>query len=132
MMKTKNILWIGLLLLAFGSCKKIEGEGGTGHIKGKVWAEQWNSTFTVKVSDYAAADEWVYIVYGNDISYGDRVRTNYNGEYEFKYLQKANYKVYVYSEDKTLNSPSGQVAIIQEVKVEKKSTTEVPLITIYK
>jgi hypothetical protein len=128
----KLILLFSIISMGFSACKKIEGEGGTGSIKGKVWTEQWNSTFTVKISDYAGADEWVYIVYGNNTSYGDRIRTNYNGEYEFKYLQEGNYKIYVYSEDNTLSAPSGVVAMVKEVKVKKKSATEVDLITIYK
>lgn len=133
--KVKNKIGLMLFLsatLLLGACKKTEGEGGNGQIKGKVTTEQWNSTFTVLEATYPATDEWVYIIYGNDISYGDRIRTNYNGEYEFKYLREGTYKVYVYSDDKTLQSPSGQVAVVKEVKVTEKKTTEVEGITIYK
>lgn len=133
--KLKNSLLYTFLLstlLVLGACKKTEGEGGNGQLKGKVITEQWNSTFTVLEATYPAADEWVYIIYGDDISYGDRIRTNYNGEYEFKYLREGSYKVYVYSDDKTLQSASGQVAIVKDVKVSEKKTSEVEVITICK
>lgn len=128
---TGKILYLSLFLI-FLSCKKPEGEGGRATIKGKIWTEDWNTTFTVLQSEYPSADVDVYIIYGDDVSYSDRKRANYNGEYEFKYLRTGNYKIYVYSKDKTLQSPSGQVAVIKDVKIsERKQTVEVDTITIY-
>lgn len=127
-----RVLMVATVMLSFYACKKTPGEGGNGRIKGKVWTQAWNSTFTLKEAEYAGADEWVYIIYGDDISYGDRIRTNYNGEYEFKYLREGKYKIYVYSEDSSLQAASGQIAVVKEVSVKKKSTTEVELITIFK
>ena len=40
-----------------------------------------------------------------------------NGDFEFKYLYKGNYKVYVYSLDSTLQSPSGHVPVIKELEI---------------
>lgn len=130
----KSIFGFLCLLFALGlsSCEKPEGEGGTGRIKGSVLAEQWNATFTVKQAEFPAMDEWVYIVYGSDISYGDRIRTNYNGEFEFKYLREGKYKVYVYSKDKTLSAPSGEIAVVKELTVTEDNTTDAGTITIYK
>ncbi len=114
------------------ACEKPEGEGGKAAIKGSIWTEDWNTTFTVLQSEYAAADVDVYIIYGNNLSYSDRTRANYNGEYEFKFLREGNYKIYVYSKDKSLQSPSGQIAIIKDVKItKKKQTVTVDKITIY-
>ena len=132
-MKTLNksilILFIATLFVA---CEKPEGEGGKAAIKGSIWTEDWNTTFTVLQSEYAAADVDVYIIYGNNVSYSDRTRANYNGEYEFKFLREGNYKIYVYSKDKSLQSPSGQIAIVKEVKIsKKKETVTVDRITIY-
>ncbi|MFY8021770.1 MAG: hypothetical protein ACOVP1_11250 [Bacteroidia bacterium] len=130
--KSVFVLFVLISTIGISSCKKPEGEGGTGRIKGSVLAEQWNATFTVKQAEFAAMDEWVYIIYGSDISYGDRIRTNYNGEFEFKYLRAGKYKIYVYSKDKTLTSASGDVAVVKELTVSDETTTDAGTITIYK
>jgi hypothetical protein len=124
------------ILLIFGwaliACEKPEGEGGKATIKGSLWVEDWNTTFTVLQSEYVAADKEVYIIYGNNTSYSQRIRANYNGEFEFKFLREGNYKIYVYSKDKTLASPSGEIAIIKDVKIgKKKETVNLDRITIY-
>ncbi len=132
-MKThnKSILFLFIATL-FMACEKPEGEGGKATIKGSVWTEDWNTTFTVLQSEYAAADIEVYIIYGSNTSYSERIRANYNGEYEFKFLREGNYKIYVYSKDKSLQSPSGQIAIVKDVKIsKKKETVTVDRITIY-
>jgi hypothetical protein len=128
---------IALFLIILGSlvlsCKKPAGEGGKASIKGSLWAEDWNGSFTVKNGEYAAYDEDVYIIYGDDVDYSDKTKSNYNGEFEFKYLRKGKYKIYVYSKDKTLTSPSGDVSIVQEVEItEKKQVLTIDKITIYK
>ncbi|MCC6370754.1 MAG: hypothetical protein IT236_07115, partial [Bacteroidia bacterium] len=123
---------IGLLLGIF-SCKKEAGEGGRATIKGKIWAQDWNAGFTVKNGEYAATDEDVYIIYGNNVSYGDKVKTNYNGEFEFKYLRTGKYTIYVYSKDNTLKSQSGDTVFVKEVNItSKKQTVTLDQITIYK
>ena len=133
-MKTTLKLFAVLLVTVFlGSCKKPAGEGGKNTIKGSLWVEDWNSSFTIKNSEYAAYDEDVYIIYGDDISYSDKTKSNYNGEFEFKYLRKGKYKIYVYSKDKTLTQPSGETSIVQEVEItDKKGTKTLDKIIIYK
>ncbi|MES2678806.1 MAG: hypothetical protein V4635_02930 [Bacteroidota bacterium] len=116
------LLLIGAALF-FGACKKRAGEGGTSSIKGRVWAEDWNAAFTVKNGEYAGADEDVYIIYGDDVSYGDKTKANYNGEFEFKYLREGKYRVYVYSKDKTLTSQSGDTSVISDIEITKKKQT---------
>jgi hypothetical protein len=132
-MKTiSKLLFVMLTTSALLSCEKPEGEGGRASIRGSVWTEDWNSTFTVMSAEYPSADKEVYIIYGNDITYSQRIRANYNGEYEFKYLREGNYKIYVYSKDKTLQSPSGETAIVKDVSIsKKKQTVIVDRITIY-
>lgn len=125
---------VGLIIIVMvSSCKKPAGEGGKSSIKGSLWVEDWNSSFTIKNGEYAAYDEDVYIIYGDDVSYSDKTKSNYNGEYEFKYLRKGKYKIYVYSKDRTLTSPSGEVSIVKEVEItEKKGAKVVDQIVIYK
>lgn len=132
-MRTIQKLMLTLFIASiFLGCEKPEGEGGKATIKGSVWTEDWNTTFTVLQSEYAAADVEVYIIYGSNTSYSERIRANYNGEYEFKFLREGNYKIYVYSKDKTLQSPSGQIAIVKDVKIsKKKETVTVDRIVIY-
>lgn len=121
-----------IIAINFTSCKKPAGEGGTSTIKGKIMTEDWNSAFTVKNGEYAAYDVDVYIVYGDNVGYNDKTKADYNGEYQFKYLTKGKYKIYVYSKDKSLQSPSGDVSIVKEVEIKnKKETVAVDLITIY-
>lgn len=127
------ILAIAILTLVITSCKKPAGVGGKSSIRGTIWVEDWNAGFTVKNGEYAGYDEDVYIIYGDDVSYSDKTKANYNGEYEFKYLRKGKYKVYVYSKDKTLVSVSSDISIVKEVEItDKKGVKTVEQITIYK
>lgn len=134
-MKLSLKIFASLLLISvmISSCKKPAGVGGKSSIKGSIWVEDWNGGFTIKNSEYAGYDEDVYIIYGDDVSYSDKTKANYNGEYEFKYLRKGKYKIYVYSKDKTLTSPSGEISIVKEVEItEKKGVKIVDQIIIYK
>jgi hypothetical protein len=99
------------------SCTKEAGEGGNSSIYGKVIVHNYNSNYTVLNDIYDGADEEVYIIYGDDLSYSERIRTSYDGVYEFKYLRPGDYTVFVYSEDSTLTLPSGKYAVIREVKI---------------
>lgn len=121
-----------LLLTTMLSCEKPEGVGGKACIKGTIWTEDWNTTFTLLQGDYASADVEVYIIYGNNTSYSQRIRTNYKGQFEFKFLREGFYQIYVYSKDKTLQSPSGSVAVVKDITISsKKQTVDVDRIVIY-
>lgn len=104
-------------LISFTSCSKEEGEGGNSSIYGKVIVHDYNSSYTQLNGIYDGADEEVYIIYGDDLSYSERIRTNYNGVFEFKYLRPGNYTIFVYSEDSTLTLPSGKYAVLREVEI---------------
>jgi hypothetical protein len=126
------ILAILLLFLFSPSCKKEAGEGGNASIRGKVWVKDYNANFTVLNGEYPGADEDVYIIYGDNISYGDKVKASPDGSFEFKYLRKGKYKIYVYSKDKTLTSPSLTTAIEVETSISKnKEKVDVGTIEIY-
>ncbi|MBI2279094.1 MAG: hypothetical protein HYU68_00150 [Bacteroidetes bacterium] len=121
-----------VIIFLFNSCKKEAGEGGNSSIRGKVWVINYNSTFTSINGEYVGADEYVYIIYGSDVSYGDRTKTNPEGEFEFKYLREGSYTVYVYSKDKTQVSPSGQVAVKLSTSISKEEqVVDLGTITIY-
>lgn len=124
----KSAIPIFLLLvlsLAEVSCSKEAGEGGNSTIYGKITTYNYNAEFTNLRGIYPSADEDVFIIYGNDRSYSQRVRTNYEGIYEFKYLRKGDYTIYAYSKDSTLSLVSGIIPVIRKVTIkDNKQTVE--------
>jgi hypothetical protein len=101
------------------SCEKEPGSGGKSTIYGKVLVKDYNSTFTVLQETYYGPEIWVYLIYGDDRDYGDRIQTGYDGTYEFKYLRPGTYHVYAYSKDSTLQT-NALVPVIREINVPKK------------
>ena len=123
------ILLSGFLL----SCSKEAGDGGNSTIYGKIIAHNYNAEFTNLKGIYPAADEDVYIIYGEDRSYSERVRSNYEGIYEFKYLRPGDYTIYAYSKDSTLTMASEMYAVIRKVKIDdNRQTVEVEDMKIFR
>jgi len=131
----KKLLLFALPLsiaILISSCSKEPGVGGNATIHGKVYAKYYNKLFTVYLGEGYSGDNDVYIIYGDDQSYGDRTRTSYDGTYEFKYLRKGKYKVYVYSKDSTLTIPSGNYAVVEEGEItSNKQDLELPDLKIF-
>jgi len=111
------IIFIGI------SCKKGPGVGGKTTVSGLVWVKDYNSTFTYLNGQYAGADVDVYLICGDDLSYSEKTKANYNGYYEFKYLRPGKYTLYTYSKDSTRQSPSGDVAVVKQIELSKKDKT---------
>jgi|ERR1700741_467152 len=129
----KLILITGLFGLVIASCKKPAGEGGKSSIKGKIWVEDWDANFVTINYQYAGYDEDVYIIYGDDTSYGDRIRANQEGVFEFKHLRAGKYKVYVYSKQpQTVANPADKKAIIVDIELGKKDDKDAGTFTIKK
>ena len=113
----RKILLSLAVLFLFG-CKKTAGEGGKATITGKIWVEDWDKNFLVRQYEFAGMDEDVYITFGDHLSYDDKIQTNYNGEFEFKYLRKGKYKIHVFSDKKqTTASQSNKEAIVMDVEI---------------
>lgn len=125
---------LACLFFVFGiACKKGPGEGGSATIHGKVKTYDYNGNYPVLDSIYYQPDENVYIIYGDGDTYNDNYKTSYDGSYEFRYLRKGTYKIFVYSDDSTGLSPTGLVTVIKQVEVNStKSTVEVPDLVIVK
>jgi len=104
-MKNKiSFLFIAIILIFGLSCKKIEGQGGTSSISGKIYLIDLNSHGDT-LAQYYAADEDVYIIYGkNSNTYNDDFATSFDGSYKFEYLQKGFYKIFAYSKCDTCAS----------------------------
>lgn len=129
----KQLVTILAIALTFTiiSCKKPAGEGGNSSIKGNVWGENWNSTFTILTGEGPAANVDVFIIYGNETSYGDKISTTPEGTFEFRYLRPGSYKVYVYSKTSTSTNPNGKVAVSVDVEItKKKQTVDIGRITV--
>ena len=108
---------------------------GSGKISGSVKVTNYkNSTFYpfLEIKDITWAQEQeVYLIYGDHDYYDERIRTNYDGSYEFTDLIPGNYTVFVYSED--ITGGTEDIAISKDATI----TTEgeeiaVSLITIDK
>jgi hypothetical protein len=134
-MKKSLSFLIAVSFLIVTSCKKPAGEGGNSSIKGKIWVTNWNSNFTTLINDYPGADQDVYIIYGDDASYGNKLKSGPDGVFEFKYLRTGKYKIYTYSKDKDAylagdyNAPKNAVIVETEI-TKKKSTVDIGIINI--
>ena len=130
-MRTKILFFLSLSFLFF-SCKKEEGEGGMASIKGNIWVRDWDKNFNLMMYEYPGLDEDVFIVYGDQVGYGDKLSTDLNGNFEFKYLRKGTYTIYALSD--TL--PSANVSYAQfpvAVKIEiseKKQVIDIGKLTV--
>jgi hypothetical protein len=118
MKKLVGILSIAIIIPYLQSCKKVEGEGGGATIKGTLYEQRKNGFGTV-IAEYPAMDERVYIIYGGENTFpDDDVRASYDGSFEFRYLLKGKYKIFVYSDCSTC--PSGSEALIKEIEITDK------------
>ena len=118
--KMKNIFLLVLIGLVITSCTKEEGEGGSGTIKGFVYEYKINAFSLDTTARYAAADQDVYIIYGDDHTfYDDNIKTSYDGSFKFSYLQKGKYIVFVYEDCATCLS--GKKEILRTIEITKKN-----------
>lgn len=120
--KIFGILSIAIFL---SSCEKQAGKGGTSTITGRVLVLEYNSDFTILRDTIPMQNEDVFIIYGDDEIYGDRFRTDYEGRYEFKYLQEGSYRVFTYSKDPELNYDLTDelVPVFKDVEITGKNQT---------
>lgn len=126
MSKFKIISSVFLVSLLFYSCRKVEGPGGSVTIKGII--VERNHVGNV-VFEYPAADQDVYLIYGSENSfYDDDVKTSFDGSFEFRYLQKGDYQVFVYEENNA--DPSGTSEILLPVNASENNQI-INLDTIY-
>jgi len=118
-----NTVFFIFTLILFQSCRKVPGIGGEARIYGKIYYKHYNSTFTILINEGYLSDSYVYIVYGDNINYGQRIKTNYKGEFEFKYLYEGKYTVYTYGLD-SLAMTSGQLPITENAAIQSIDITQ--------
>jgi len=106
MTKTKTflnlIVFTAFIVILVASCKKPAGPGGRATAKGKVYARDFNNTQQYLLGEYYAPGESVYISYGSNTAVGNSVKTSTDGSFEFLYLNKGHYKVFVNSLDTSI------------------------------
>lgn len=115
---------VAIIVLAFSSCSNGPGPGGKASIQGKVkMTNRWSASCTELAQpfdSYYAGDIDVYIIYGDDPSYGDRIKTGPDGTFWFRYLRTGTYTVYAYSKDCNSADGSGTKAISLTIEVTDK------------
>ena len=114
-----------ILLITLAACRKEEGVGGDASIKGQLWTYAVNSSFAGTIADtaqayaqYAAEDTYVYIVYGDHSGFDKRIKTDYNGYFEFSFLYPGDYTIYAYSFDPL--EIDTQSPVIKKVHIEER------------
>jgi hypothetical protein len=107
----KKIVFLLILSAIIFSCNKIEGEGGTSSIKGKLIINDVNGSGELQAT-FSGADEDVFIIYGEDNNtYSDKVSTSYDGSYKFDNLVVGTYKLFSYSKCDTCASGITEVVV---------------------
>ncbi len=106
------------------SCQKVEGPGGTSRIKGKLKVENYNTQGTVLEGTYPGADFDVYIIYGDkDSTADDNVKSSVDGTFEFNFLEKGKYSIYVYEDVlPAVAGASTKKAIIYTTEITKRKS----------
>jgi hypothetical protein len=110
------------IMTVIASCKKGPGDGGNSSINGYISVIKYNAFFTDTLAIYGGYDEDVYIIYGDDITYGDHLKSGPDGKFEFKYLREGSYKIYVYSDD-TIHADTvpSKIAVMKNVEITEKN-----------
>lgn len=119
--KVLPTLIAGLLVFLLTACQIEEGPGGSGSITGRLFANDYNGDFTQLNASFYVPDEDVFLIYGDDVIYGDDMKTHFDGTFRFDYLRKGTYTVFAYSKDSTGNEASGIYPVMVEVEISNKS-----------
>ncbi|MGZ3899025.1 MAG: hypothetical protein ACXVNM_14400 [Bacteroidia bacterium] len=101
------------------SCQKPAGPGGRATVKGKVYSYDFDNTQRYLISKGYVAGETVYICYGNNTFVGNDVKTSTDGSFEFLYLNKGHYKVFVNSLDTSIKYKGNntKIPVIKEFDI---------------
>lgn len=102
--------FMALLAVATLSCRKEPGEGGRGEITGRVMEQRYNNVGQPTGPRYPAAEQRVYIIYGDGTYHDDDVRCGADGRFRFPWLRKGSYTVYTVSECRDFDGCTFQVA----------------------
>lgn len=113
----KLLLFSFIALVALG-CKKDPGKGGKATLYGQVEAKYYCDDNGSLLEVSGAAEQRVYLTYGNNTHFDDDTRANEEGLFSFNYLNPGQYTLTTFSECKSC--PSGSIAIKQNIEIGKK------------
>ena len=124
----KLLLFLAAIVGMLPACNKGPGEGGSGTLQGYVkLVHHPDNDYTLTPDTMAASKADVFIVYGDEAYFGNDVKTNADGLYQFEYLRPGNYSVFAYS---TL--PSGEkVAVSETVDLQRGALEIVPTLYVH-
>lgn len=133
-MKTKTLfsmLTTAAALALLSACEKPPGPGGRATIKGRIYAYDWDNQQYRMISEGFSSDDRVYISYGNSTMVGNDTRTGTDGSFQFRFLNKGHYRIFVNSIDTALKYKGNDtyIPIVKEVDV-TKANQEIDLGTI--
>lgn len=89
--------------------KTVDYDDGNSTIKGRLMEQEFAGVFPIN-SPYPSQENEVYIVFGDDEVYFDRMDTGNDGMFEFKDLVKGTYTLYAYSQCETCTNELDTVA----------------------
>jgi hypothetical protein len=113
------------LVIAMASCNKEPGRGGNSSITGKVFVQNYSNSCSNLDAEFYGVDEDVFIIYGDDPSYSDNVKTGPGGVFWFPNLRKGTYTIYALSE--SCIPSQGDTIISQKVEITgRNETIEIP------
>jgi hypothetical protein len=129
LLKSTGLVLTGIVLVLFIGCSNGPGAGGQASIIGKIKAQDYTLNCTQLNGEFFSPDEDVYIIYGDDPTYGERVKSGPDGTFMFRYLRKGTYTIYVYSDDCTV--AAGTVAVKATVEITgRKQEADAGILTI--
>lgn len=99
------LLSVATLFVIYG-CNKEPGPGGQASIVGYVHAKEIDASGNYFQVNYPAQKYDIYIQYGDDSNYSDRVETNFNGNFQFEFLRTGSYTITVFEYDPQLGCPN--------------------------
>lgn len=115
-MTCKYFLALTVLPFLLFACKKDPGEGGKSSIGGKVFVIEYsNNTSQATGDEYYVAEQRVYIRYGDEEFHSDDVRTGPDGFFQFDWLRKGEYTVFVYSECPTCPNETEAIEVTMDI-----------------
>ncbi len=117
------LIYTIVVTIVITGCKKGPGEGGNSSIIGYVHATDYDEKTALLLRTKGAEDMDVYIIYGNESSYGNKMKTGMDGKFEFKYLRKGSYKIYTYSVVLPISKTSAREAVIKSIEITAKKKT---------
>tara|TARA_B110000285_G_scaffold42317_3_gene46795 strand:- start:9587 stop:10372 length:786 start_codon:yes stop_codon:yes gene_type:complete len=108
-------------------------------------AEEFSQNFTVDVAnqgenEFIENDNWVdgsvvnervYLIYGDEVFYSEDVRTDADGNYQFRDLNRGNYTIYAYSKDSLDVNGLSKTVSVNTTITERKQIVQAPNLFIY-